>query len=417
MAALARLGRPTMEPIMKQLTFVDPLELTLREAFRKYHKQPDHSAGHVLQIETALDHWERCTGNPPIGKIDNGVMQEFRTLFFVAPLPSKIDKLIRRCGKLEESALNTLRLLQIEFTALAVLSPADRYAVCAEALSKCMPLPDCVRALLPAPTTFNAVRASLEAVLATLGPKSDGHPFALGLLPYVPRARPAHEEEPEVKIASEDELEAIYLACNVASWPDPRKTGVPAAAIWRALEVYLYNNANRRQDFEKLRKDQVNLDHGTVSFTSKKTKKTRTQPLHPVVIEHFRAIWDSRSELVFALPRNRKSMYATWRKIQRNAGIKVQRPKSSERHDVYGFHELRKTSLGEYFQINERASQMLGAHSSMQTQLRHYIAATKKEGVLRQASDALPQPSAFRVHQDHEPEPPVDDRPRFRVVG
>ncbi|WP_437230354.1 tyrosine-type recombinase/integrase [Planctomicrobium sp. SH661] len=394
-----------------QLNFKDPLELTLREAYEKYHRQPSHKPSYVKAAHTALAHWERCTLNPTVGECDDGTMQDFSRTFLRTPLPSKVATLLRRARRKNPQSLEVLRTVGVTWMQLQALSDEDVYRL----LSHSPLVPEM---LLPTNVTSNAQLRTLEAIFSTLGPKHRGNPYARGFLTSVPCCRPESVEDPEVVFASEEDLSAIYSSCDVATWPHREKTGVHPPDLWRAFVVYLYNLASRRGDFLKLEKTRVKLKDGVILTKQGKSGKTRAVPINVTVVNHIRAIWFSKGDLLFPFPRNKRSLYETWYQIQRAAGISVTRLGSRVREPYYGFHEIRKTSLGEYYALNEHAAQEMGAHSALATTLKHYVPAVKREGKLRKAVESLPQPQAFSgLDPEPTPTPPPGTFPRLRIVG
>ncbi|CAK9044320.1 Site-specific tyrosine recombinase XerC, partial [Durusdinium trenchii] len=320
-------------------------------------------------------------------------MHQFKTRFLSSPLPSKMSRLFRRAKRGDRRATRVLSALGLPWRELCHLDQQRRYsAVTDRFLSGNVPAEAVF--LLPRAATFNSTRRTIEAILSTVGPARHGKPFALGYLDDVPCCRPEDEDEPDVIVASLDEVSAIYRACSNVDWPDRRKTGVPAPDLWRALLVWLYNVATRRTDFLMLRKAQIRLDSrgqdGLVLLRQNKTGKSRWLPLNETVVRHLRLIWHSKGPRVFPFPDNRHALYGRWREIQKAAGIHVDRPDWSDRHDVYSFHELRKTSLGEYFVINEGVAQQMGCHAQLATTLKHYVPAVRKDGKLREAVTQLP---------------------------
>lgn len=400
-------------PLPKQISFLDPLELTLRAAYDKYHRRVSHKASYVQAANTALTHWERCTTNPPIGEVTNATMNEFAGAFLRNPLPSKVAILLRRSKKGDKGALATLKAIGITKDRFIRLDQEQAYqAICT---ARTIPVE-----LLPMTPTFNAQVRTLEAIFATLGPKHRGNRYAIGLMKEVPCCRMEEEDEPEVVTAFEDDLNAIYQHCDAAAWPAREKTGVPPPELWRALFVYLYNAASRRGDWINIEKTQVKLDQGVILRRQGKSGKFRAVPINDTVVRHLRPLMDSHGPLLFPFPSNKRDIYSTWYRIQAAAGIKVDRHGPRFRQPYYGFHEIRKTSLSEYFDLSEQAAQDMGAHSDLATTLKHYVHATKKEGKLRRAVEALPQPAAFCLSEDAPPSAPVPtppDRPRLRIVG
>lgn len=336
----------------------DPRRLTLRAAYEKYHRSVSHAERYVEDVHGALKHWERCTTNSPIGDVTNDAMRGFKEKFLSTPLPSK-----------------------------------NR---------------------LPKPTTFNKVLRTLDAIFSTLGPKQWGNPYGLGIISDVPKCRSAEEDEPDPVVASPEEVSRIYEHCEVATWPGVMTTGIRPVDLWQGLVVYLFNIGSRRSEFRRLLCTDVRFAERLVYTRATKTGKKRPFPLNETAARHLRKIWMPQPrELMFPFPRNDGGLYKQWRAIQRAAGIVVVRPEGSDRHDVYGFHELRKTCATELAGINEGAAVAICGHSSVATTRKHYIA---KSGILRRTSEQLQQPQAF-LATGTDPAPPAipSEGPQLRL--
>lgn len=412
------ISRRSSSVSLKQLSLPDPAEFTLRQAYEQFHRQPEHSVRYVREMWTTLGHWERCTNDPPLRGIDNQTLSQFRTTFLGTPLPSKIAWLLRLAARGDPRAGTIGRALGIRTAELTTLSLAEVTTRVVAQLRRLPHVPPSCQVLLAGPATWNAQRRQIEAILATVGPARHGKPFALGLIDECPRAQPARETEPDPVTATLTEISEIYLACEVARWPREATTGVPAPDIWRALVVFLFNVGCRRSDFLAIDKTQVDWPRQALLLRQRKTGKARWLPLNETTLSHLARIGECTGPRLFPFPDNLRTLYRTWAAIQQAAEISVPRGSVSCRRQVYGFHELRKTCLTEYFAVNERAAQEMGGHSQLLTTLRHYVSTARRDGVARSASEALPQPEAFLADATSPPSPPPDpDRPRFRVVG
>lgn len=342
--------------------------LTLREAWRRFHLSSDHSPRYVEDAEKALDHWERCSGNPSIGQITNQTMHEWKNAFMGTPLPARSSKSTRKPQK-----------------------PSN--ATCAKVLR------------------------TLTAILATLGPPQHGNRYGRGIISRIPCARPPKVDEPDVVTATAEELSRIYDACAVAIWPwGPERS----PAWWRALLVYLYNIGSRRNDFLELRRSQIDFPRHCIRDRQEKSGKSALKPMNVTLIQHLQAIWHPERVRVFECP-DSKYLYRTWYAIQRAAGISVDRPEGSNRMPFYGFHELRKTCGTELWLIDPNAAKQMLGHSSASTTAMHYVQKAKLAERMRPAADAMPQPAAFSGLNQTPPIPPrptpPPPRPALRVVG
>ena len=221
------------------------------------------------------------------------------------------------------------------------------------------------------------------------------NPFSLGIIDEHPRAEPARESEPDVVVATAEQVSRIYQHCHVATRPAVARSGCRPVDLFQALVVYLWNVGSRRNDFKALRKEHVRFDLQVIFLRQGKTKKFRPVPMLPVVSQHLRRIWGHPHDRVFPFAANDHELYQQWRAIQQAAGIVVPRPAGSDRLPYFGFHELRKSCLTEFAGISEIAAQQMGAHSKLATTMRHYISATRQQGKLRQAAEQIQQPEAF----------------------
>jgi len=391
---------------MIALSSSSPSAPTLREAYTAYYKSAEHTDLYRKDIDRSLRYWEELTDDPPIDQISNYTLSQFKEAFLSTPLESKIRSLLNQARRCDPEALQIFAQLGLPAPARRLSrrkKPKDDPAVIAsiydrwEELSSVDNIPEDLLFLLPSPARYNSVRRPLEAILNAVGPASPGNRYGQGLINYVPKARPAKEAEPDPVVATMDEVSSIYEACRVAQWPDLEWTGARPVDLWQALTVFVFNCACRRRDWLALRKDQVDFKRMVITIRVGKSRKSRTLPMNTVVQSHLRRIWNSTGERVFPFPNNQRDLYATWRAIQEEAGIHVIRKSGENRKPYYGFHEMRKTSLTEYYALDERAAQTMGTHSNMLTTMRHYVATTRKDGHVRQVAEKLEQPKAFTI--------------------
>lgn len=333
---------------------VSPARLTMAAALRR-HLTSAHSKRTREDYETAVDHWRRITGDPPLHEVDNQTMSEFRERLATTPLPST--------GR------------------------------------------------PPASTTVAKVLRALQAILSTVGPAQHGNPYGLGLIDRIPVCRKPPADPADPVVATGDEVGRIYRAAAGARWPNVE--GLSAGDVWQALVVYLFNVGSRRNEFLSLKWYQVDLDRGLLTMRTLKRGRTITRPLVSVVVDHLQRLRVAGGELVFPFPRSRKLIYRTWHRVQQAAGIQVQRPLGSNRRPFYGFHELRKTCSQQLFRISPAAAQRMLGHASLETTRRHYCDADQ---LLVEATSQVVQPAEFfgSTDEPHDPPPP---RATFRIVG
>lgn len=177
----------------------------------------------------------------------------------------------------------------------------------------------------------------------------------------------------------------LYRACAEARLP----ADLPCAPAdwWRALFVMAYMTGWRISDLLGLRREDLDLDAGTAITRAEVSKSKRDDivKLHPIVIEHLRALFQSErrlvkgrlrlpsalSPLVFPWNHNRRTLQGEFAKIQEAAGIHLACPgehKHTRFCHVYGFHDFRRA----FATMNARnvtgdVLQALMRHKSYQT--------------------------------------------------
>ena len=249
--------------------------------------------------------------------------------------------------------------------------------------------------------TVNKECRQLQAILNRVGPITRDNRDALELLPRVPWVKPLKEREPQPRLISEQELNAIYHAAECAWWPT--KHGIPPHKWWRAAIVVLYNLGCRRNSWLQIEMRNVSLERRTITITEEKTQKTRTHRMNDAVCEHVAAIWKPTSRrFLFACPRSAKrvsssaqQLYKTWKHILLTAGI-------PDEH-YFKIKDLRSTCGSVHYQINPASARYVLNHSSIRTTEKHY--ASQVPDALSAVSEQLPQPSAFTEHANKPDDP------------
>lgn len=322
----------------------DLLDLKLREAHSRFYRSASAKPRATESQHETLAYWEMHTPDPPLRDIDgnNALLFEFR------------ESLLSKPG------LKGVRLVA---------------------------------------TTANKHLRQLNAILNRFGPKGPGpRRQSLGWIREVPWVEPSPEDGRDVRTASVEELSAIYLACEAATWP---RAGFPPPDWWRALLVLLYNVGPRRGDFLAMPRSAVDWKKCTILVRQEKKRKPSPKPMNDVVAVHLRRIWEPERELLLPGVGSRKWLYEIWKRIQRKAGI-VQ---------PYCFHEIRKTCGTALFEISPGAAQEMLGHSSVETTRKHYANLTRHT---IEVSQRVEQPEAFLTGSGWEPPP---DKPQFRIVG
>lgn len=233
-------------------------QLTLREAYGRHYDKSELSPRTAAKIGYELKAWEKFSGDPPIGQIDDATAAEFRATMLKSGL---------------------------------------------------------------SPRTINSTWGTVRMILRFVGPRETGNPRGRGIISQVPQMKPCKESRPLPRRLALGDLDAVYRACDGAKYPS-RTGGVPAVAWWRSLLVLAYFTGLRKSDLLALRRDQFDLQRGLLSFRAQKTGKAAHFPLHPVVVQHLAAIWQPERELVFQGMRSRCGrLYEYLREIQQRAGL------------------------------------------------------------------------------------------------
>jgi integrase len=182
---------------------------------------------------------------------------------------------------------------------------------------------------LVSPATVNKELRHLRAVLKKAK--------RWGYLPTLPEFSEAFVREPErlPTYVTPEHFAALYQAADAAKFP--RGLPYPAADWWRALFMTAFMTGWRIGALLALRREDVDLDAGTAVTLAEHNKGKRDQAidLHPVVVDHLKAIrsFDAR---VFPWTHGRRMIFTEFARIQAAAKVKPQRK------ERYGFHDLRR---------------------------------------------------------------------------
>ena len=165
-----------------------------------------------------------------------------------------------------------------------------------------------------------------------------------GCMPVVPKVRMLKEPQKLARFVTVEHFTAIYDACDKAQYP----TGLACspAEWWRALVTFAYMTGWRIGECLALRRDDVDLANGraTTRARDNKGKRDEVVPLHPLVVEHLREVVGF-SPLMLPWGEDRRTLYAEYHRIQREAGIHLDCHEDHEHTDAchaYGFHDLRR---------------------------------------------------------------------------
>tara|TARA_R110002167_G_scaffold61913_4_gene174944 strand:- start:41364 stop:42350 length:987 start_codon:yes stop_codon:yes gene_type:complete len=241
-------------------------QLDFRACFTQYYlPDMDESADGTLSVYlTALNHWETRTANPPVGEITNETLREFKQSFL-----------------------------------------KQGYS----------------------PETVKKYWRHIRAILRRVGPVLDKNPLGEGIIERIPYMSPPKSTERRKipRIVTHEEINAIYQACEVATWP--YASSCPPPLLWRLALVVFYNCAPRTQDFFKLTRKSINLETRRISFTAQKTSKLQGIPFQEIVSLHFESVYQflsaNESTVIFPITKCKRSLYDQWKEIQNAAGISL----------------------------------------------------------------------------------------------
>lgn len=133
-------------------------EMTIRQAYELiYRPNLVQASPKTLQgYRTTVNSWERFTDDPPVAKITNRTLTQFRDAVLQAGL---------------------------------------------------------------APSTFNKEWRGIRAILRRLGPQEYRNPLGEGILANIPYVEALREDRDYPRIATEAELNSLYATCDEQTWP------------------------------------------------------------------------------------------------------------------------------------------------------------------------------------------------------
>ena len=239
------------------------------------------------------------------------------------------------------------------------------------------------------PATINLELRHLRAVLNV------AHEY--GYLPQVPKLRMVKEHKRLPRYVSPEHFAAIYQACHVATMPKGLQCDPPE--WWRALFVFNYMTGWRIGEPMALRREDLDLDAGTAITRAADNKGGRDDiiPLHPVVVEHLRAIPTFES-VVFPWYHHERTLWSEFARIQDAAGVHLDCP-DADKHDCtpachrYGFHDFRRAFATVNAEtLSADALQSLMRHKSYTTTQRYINMARQ----LNRSVESLHVPDVLR---------------------
>lgn len=295
-----------------------PLDLKLRQAFEEFLLRDTPKKSTRQAYYTAIEHWEQLLGNPSLRELHKKTAQDFR------------DRFLEAGGQPENIRKNWRHL---------------------------------------------------KAILRRVGPADSGNPRGEGILSFIPWAKfPSNPETKIPRIATDDELNALYEECGCATWPPENKSKAPAPVIWRSAMVGWLNYGPRTFDLWNLPHKGLlwDFDSAQIRFVAAKTSKLQGMPLNETAFRHFKAL-RRISKGVFYPTTGRKQFYAQWAEINQRAGLKV----------PMELRDLRETCCTRY---GEEIGKWILGHGANDVTGLHYFNPTPE---VVAAIHAFSQPSAF----------------------
>lgn len=302
--------------------------LTIRQAYERY-LLPDHERRRAAKTREgyrdSLRAWERYTDNPPIGAIKNATLAQFCEAYMAE-------------GR--------------------------------------------------APASFNKIWRHLRAILRRLAPAETGNPLGEGIIAKVPYVEMLREESELPRVATADELNAMYEAAAGMQWPVSFE--VAAADWWRTFLTVGLAFGPRIGDLLTMPTKAFHLEKRVLRFRANKTRKWHVLPFGKVVAAHVRRISSPRP-LLFAplggptMLGSRQPFYQAWHELQDRAKI--------EQH--FGPHTLRRTCASMYFKHGgyELASYVLG-HTARNVTMQFYV---DPSALLKEVARKFDWPTSFRA--------------------
>jgi len=316
--------------------------LRLRGAYEKFisrNQKLNRSPATVVTYETALRHWERYSGDPPVVEITDATLDEFASRFLADGATT---------GNLKK------------------------------------------------------VWTNLRHIFRRLSRREIGNPRGLPhgtqLLEWVPYLEVVADEPPPPRVMTDPETwSRIYRAARIAA--HPQRAQQPAPLVWRAAFVVWANYGLRRSDLVALEWDEhvkfdarcpdprIDLDnpHGWLVFIPWKTRRKKPQPLmlplNEITRRHLEAIRGPRSK-VFQLSARPATLHNWRRKIQAVAGIE----------DPYTFKDFRATCNVAWNRLSRGLGEHVLGHAPRGVNQTHYFRALAD---LVEFAPLLPQPEAF----------------------
>ena len=289
--------------------------LTIRQAYDTFvrpERDPVSSAT-ATQYQSALNLWERYSGNPPVCQITRATIMGFRQRLIDTPIIYT---------KLKQKSVPKITKHR-------------------------------------SPATINRIMRELHVVVSPMWPADRVNPSGLGLMEFFkwPKVLVCVRQPP--RVYEHEELDRLYLNADAVRPVDGRRSGMHETRLWRLALALSLNCGARAFDLFNLRWRDVQLEpsgkyrHGWVEFVATKTKKRHRVPLNNVAAIHLRDCLVRpviSSQSVFPGFQKTKGFYSAWRRICRAANLSGD------------FNSMRKTCVSRHNDIVFKSGYWISGH-------------------------------------------------------
>lgn len=220
-----------------------------------------------------------------------------------------------------------------------------------------------------------------------------------GYLPKMPKVRMVREHEKLPRFMTVKHFELIYhTGCDLASMPKFAGGFPSPTQWWKAIVVTAYMTGLRIKELLAIRREDIDHQKGVLvtRAADNKGKRDEVIPLHPVVLEHLKAL-GGEDPYPLRWPHDPRTLWVEFGRIQRQVDIHLDCPedhKHTASCHVYGFHDFRRAfATVNAPRLKPEVLQRLMRHKSYQTTQKAYINPTSQ---LEDAIAEMPVPQVLR---------------------
>lgn len=285
----------------------------------------------------------------------------------------------------------------------------DQFRYCLNAWERCTDNPP-IGSITPA--TVEAFRSALDGLAPYTVERMVDRVLTIlrrcerqGLIDRAPHAGDRLKvPDPIPRVVSLESLSAMYLACDVATWPNYRqrvrgesgrakggwfqwKPCPWAGDFWRCFLCVGFLTGLRLSDLLKLRKG--DFSGYVLAVVAGKTGKRQSIPIHPTLARHVEnAVWCNQSGLLFPVGESFKQFRRELAAICTAAGVESVTPQ-----------DLRVCSANAWEDARDGAGPAILGHSLIRGASRFYL---RPPRLLEEALPRLRVPSAFLTDDERQ---------------